>query len=186
MLSKPSQQLTDDHLALDELMGQLQTALQSGDVNTAHTLIDLFWAKLAVHIRAEHLQLFPIVLDCVSHAKSTQTFAPTLDEARSTIEVLRADHDFFMTELARVIGILRVVSLGDEFEGTHDEALNEVRQTMTDVKNRLVIHNQLEEHQIYAWTKTILNDQEQTELANRINIEIGNRPQRFSSNEWTT
>jgi len=186
MLSPPSRQLTNDHLALDKLLAQLHTTLQSGDVKASHNLLDLFWAKLAVHIRAEHLQLFPVVLDCLSHTANSQALAPTLYEARSTIEVLRADHDFFMTELARVIGILRIVSLGDENQETQDEALNAVRQAMTDVANRLVIHNQLEEHKVYAWTTTILNDQERTELANRIDIEIGNRPPRFSVNDWTT
>jgi len=184
MLFQASRQLTDDHVALDQLLGQLQTALHSADVKTTHTLLDLFWAKLAVHIRSEHLQLFPTVIERLSENPSA--VSPTLDEALSTIEELRADHDFFMKELARVVVILRIVSLGQKDQPTIDDALNTVRGAMSAVENRLVIHNQLEEKKVYAWATTILNDQEQTELANRISIQLGNRPARFSPNEWTT
>jgi hypothetical protein len=63
--------------------------------------------------------------------------------------------------------------------------MNTVRSVMIEVENRLVIHNQFEENEIYAWTTTILNGREQTELANRISIELANRPPRFSLDEWT-
>lgn len=59
MLSQASQRLADDHGALDEVLSQLWKALDTGDVLVSHDKLDLFWARLAVHIRAEHLHLFP-------------------------------------------------------------------------------------------------------------------------------
>jgi len=185
-LSQARQRLTDDHVALDQLLGQVQTALHSGDVEAIHTRLDLFWAKLAVHIRVEHLQLFPLVMDRMSQTSEARTFLPALNEALSTIDDLRADHDFFMTELARAINILRAVSHKNEDQAIIDQAINTVSGSLIEVEKRLVNHNQLEEEKVYAWTTTILNEQEQTELANRISIELTNRPQRFSLNEWTT
>jgi len=184
MLSQASQRLVDDHVALDQLLAQLKSALHAGDVEATHTRLDLFWARLAVHIRAEHLQLFPAIIDRLTHTSSAQTFVPTLSEARSTIENLQADHDFFMHELTKAIGILRPLSAGDR--ATVDKGMNTVRSLMNEVEKRLMIHNHLEENKIYAWTTTILSDPEQTELADRINTELANRPPRFSLNAWTT
>jgi hemerythrin superfamily protein len=183
-LSQPSQQLTDDHASLDQLLKQLQAALQASDVETSHTRLDLFWARLAVHIRAEHLQLFPVVLDCMIHTSDAQTFLPALNEALSAVDDLREDHDFFMHELARAMAIIRTLSLEDQ--ATIEREMNTVRSMMVELEKRLVAHNQLEEDKVYAWITTILNDQEQTELADRLRIELANRPPRFSPNEWTT
>jgi Hemerythrin HHE cation binding domain. len=184
MTKEASRRLANDHLALDQLLGQLKSALHAGDVEASHSRLDLFWARLAVHIRAEHLQLFPAVIDHLTHPSSAQTLAPTLSEAQSTIENLREDHDFFMHELAKAIGILRPLSPGDR--ATVDKGMNTVRSLMNEVEKRLMIHNHLEENKIYVWTTTILNSREQTELANRINTELANRPPRFSPNAWTT
>jgi len=46
MLSQASQRLVDDHAALDDLLGQLWAALESGDVACSHAKLDLFWARL--------------------------------------------------------------------------------------------------------------------------------------------
>jgi hypothetical protein len=59
MVLKASERLAGDHVALDRLLKQLQATLNNGDVNACYASLDLFWAKLAVHIRAEHLHLFP-------------------------------------------------------------------------------------------------------------------------------
>ena len=58
--------------------------------------------------------------------------------------------------------------------------MNSVRNAMNEIEKRLIIHNELEENKIYVWTTTIFNNQEQTELTNRINIELAYRPPRFS------
>jgi hypothetical protein len=183
-LTKAIGLLTDDHVALDELLRQLKSALCAGDIEASHKWLDTFWARLAVHIRAEHLQLFPAVIDRLSNSSRAQPCCPTLNEARSTIAELRSGHDFFMHELGRAIKILRAQS-NDDSEAI-DQAMNTVRDAIIEIGNRLVVHNQLEETKIYAWTTTILNSREQTDLATRIRIELANRPPRFALDEWTT
>lgn len=161
------QRLADDHDAVDEVLTQLLTALDNKDVQTSHTRLDLLWARLAVHIRAEHLHLFPAV-------------ASRMTEAQPVIDRLRADHDFFMHELAQAIGILRELP-----KTTSDEAkLAAVAGAVREIKRRLAIHNELEEHQIYRWSSTMLTEQEQSELLTRINAELENHPPRFSAKAW--
>jgi hypothetical protein len=184
MQSKARRLLADDHIALDKLQGELKSALRAGDIEATHLRLDMFWSRLAVHIRAEHLQLFPAVIDALTISSRSQTFGLTLTEARSTIEKLRSDHDFFMNELGQAIKILRALSHEDH--ETLDHGMNSVRSTMIEIEKRFVIHNELEETKIYAWTTTILNSQEQTDLATRIGIELANRPPRFALDEWTT
>ena len=183
-LSKARRVLADDHVALDKLQGQLKSALRVGDIEATISRLDMFWSRLAVHIRAEHRQLFPAVIDALTVSSRSQTFAPTLTEARSTIEKLRSDHDFFMHELGQAFKILRALSYEDR--ETFDRGMNSVRSTMIEIEKRFVIHNQLEETKIYAWTTTILDTQEQTDLATRIRIELANGPPRFALDEWTT
>ena len=86
--------LSDDHEAVGEIFDQLLTALKDRNPALSLAKLDLLWARLGVHIRAEHLHLFPAVIT-------------RLDEAQSVVDGLRSDHDFFMREFARAIGILR-------------------------------------------------------------------------------
>jgi hypothetical protein len=105
-------------------------------------------------------------------------------EAPTMIEKLRDDHDFFMRELARAIGILR--ELPKRITRASDEAkLNAVGDTVREVEKRLATHNEIEENQIYRWSSTMLTEPEQLELLARINIELENRPSRFSEEAWT-
>ena len=184
MPTEATKPLAHDHAALDEVLNQLQTALERGDVAASHSKLDLFWARLAVHVRAEHLHLFPAIIDGSSCPSGEQTLAFTLSEAQSTVERLRADHDFFMHQLAQAIGILR-----DLLKATNRNAIDEgtrtVRDAVLEIEKRLVIHNELEENKIYRWATTILDEQEQTDLANRIHAELANRPPRFSLNAWS-
>lgn len=159
--SEAREQLLDDHHAVSEVLRELLTALDNNDVQTSYSKLDLLWARLAVHIRAEHLHLFPTVMN-------------RLIEAQSVVEKLRADHDFFMRELARAVGVLR------EFP----EQLANVRDTVREIEKRLATHNEIEENQIYHWASTILTEPEQTDLAARINAELENRPPRFSAEAW--
>ena len=155
--------LSDDHHAVSEVLEQLLAALENKDVQTSHSRLDLLWARLAVHIRAEHLHLFPAVTDRVA-------------EAQAIVKSLRADHDFFMHELARAIGILR--------ELPDTTKLAAVADTVRQVEERLATHNEIEENQIYRWSSTILSESEQAELLARINAELENRPPRFSEQAW--
>ena len=156
---------------MSEVLKQLLTALNNRDVEASHSKLDLLWARLAVHIRAEHLHLFP-------------TVTSRLTKAQSTVEKLRIDHDFFMRELARAIGVLR--ELPKQITNTSDEAkLTAVRDTVREIETRLATHNETEENQIYRWAGTVLTEPEQMDLAKRINAELENRPPRFSEEAWT-
>jgi hemerythrin superfamily protein len=162
--------LSHDHHAVGEVIEQLLTALENKDVETSYSRLDLLWARLAVHIRAEHLHLFPAVTDHLS-------------EAPLIIKNLRADHDFFMHELARAIGILRELPQST-VTADNETQLAVVAQTVREVEERLATHNEIEENQIYRWSGTILNESEQLELLARINAELENRPPRFSNEAW--
>ena len=170
MGSRTRKQLTDDHEAVHEVLAQLVTALQNKDVKASYIKLDLLWARLAVHIRAEHLHLFPAVTSRVS-------------EAQTVVERLREDHDFFMRELARAVGILRETPRPlDSSEG--EAGLSSVLDVVLAVEKRLADHNDIEEKQVYHWAATILTETEQIELAARINAELEHRPSRFSVEVW--
>jgi hemerythrin-like domain-containing protein len=169
-VSQARQRLSDDHHAVSEVLKQLRTALDNKDVATSYSRLDLLWARLAVHIRAEHLHLFPAV-------------ASEFSEAQSIIAKLRGDHDFFMRELARAIAILRELSRLDS--PASEAGVSSVLDIVLAVENRLAIHNEVEENQIYRWASTILTEPEQMDLATRINAELENRPPRFSEKAWT-
>ena len=159
--------LSDDHHAVSEVLEQLLAALKDKDVKTSHSKLDLLWARLAVHIRAEHLHLFPAVTDRVA-------------EAQAIVKSLRADHDFFMHELARAIGVLRELPRTTD----NETKLAAVASTVREVKERLATHNEIEENQIYRWSSTLLSESEQLELLARINAELENPPPRFSKEAW--
>ena len=164
------QLLSDDHDAVHEVLQQLLTAFSNKDVQTSHAKLDLLWARLGVHIRAEHLHLFPAI-------------ASEFSEAQSIIDNLRADHDFFMHELAQAIGILR--ELPTLLASESDEAKwAAVGDTVREIEKRLATHNEIEENQIYHLASTILSEPAQMELSARINAELEHRPSRFSAEAW--
>ena len=170
MLSPADKRLADDHAALGEVLKRLQTALNSRDSKAAHAKLDLFWARLAVHIRAEHLHLFPAI---TQHARTT-----AVDQA---VAQLRADHDFFMHELARAMAIMRDL-LNTTDASTLSGGLKTVRDAVSEVEKRLVVHNELEENEIYRLTN-VLSEQDQAELSLKISKELANQPPRFSVTE---
>ena len=181
MASSVHQQLSDDHRAVHEVLERLRDTLHSNDIDESYRQLDLFWARLAVHIRAEHLHLFPAVLNRL--ASSSASAAPELSEAQRVVDHLRSDHDFFMRELARAIGVLR--ELPRPITSPEDEArFSSVLDVVSEVEKRLENHNDIEENQIYRWAGNILTEPEQTDLATRINAELQNRPSRFSVEAW--
>src|SRR5688500_16123465 len=98
--------LESDHADLDGLLIDLQHLLADDDLHRTYAALDLFWARLAIHIRAEHLRLFPALL-------SIRTSAAELDEL---IRPLREDHDFFMAELGSLMKAFRSASKNDTAE----------------------------------------------------------------------
>jgi hypothetical protein len=181
MVSQARQRLSDDHEIASKVLKQLLTALDNKDVDTSYSKLDLLWARLAVHIRAEHLYLFPAVTNRL--AKSRDGTLPHLSAALAIVENLRADHDFFMRELARGMGILR--ELPQRIVTARNEAkLTAVGDIVRDIEKRLATHNEIEENQIYRWSSTILTKPEQLMLLGLINTELEKRPPRFSEDAW--
>lgn len=170
-MSQARQRLSDDHHSVGEVLNQLLTALDNKDIKTSHSRLDLLWARLAVHIRAEHLHLFPAI-------------ASRTSEAQPLIERLRLDHDFFMRELARAISILREL-LQRTTTANEQLKLAAVADAIREVEKRLITHDEIEENQIYLWSSTMLTESQQAELLARINAELDNRPPRFSEETWS-
>jgi hemerythrin superfamily protein len=183
MLSKASWRLAGDHDAIDQVLKELKAALETGDVETSHAKLDLFWARLAVHIRAEHLHLFPAIVTGTRERTSDHASGPLLCEAMAAVDQLRNDHNFFMHELADAIQAIR--KLGKFSDKRIDlEGLNTVQNIVGEIERRLLNHNQLEEQQVYRWAGVVLSEQRQAELATRIERELANRPPRFSAETW--
>ena len=156
--------LSDDHRAVAEILKQLLAALRNNDVQASYAKLDLMWARLAVHIRAEHLHLFPAVIN---------SSAPN---AESIVEQLRADHDFFMRELADAVNLLRAQP--------DTTSLASILTVIEEVDNRLSTHNAIEETKIYHWANTLLPEPQQKALAAQMKAELENRPSRFSRKAW--
>ena len=163
-----------DHEALGELLEDLLVALGQGNATVAFARLDLFWARLAMHIRGEHLHLFPAILTAVEDvAQRRADNPPTLPDALEAITQLHRDHDFFMHELAAAIKIMRT-------EADNTIALESVQQMISTVRDRLELHNRLEEDMVYRWPAKLLEPEEQTALAAQIHGELENLPPRFS------
>jgi hemerythrin superfamily protein len=177
------EQLIADHLSLDKLLQQLQLALANNELDDSRTKLDLFWARLAVHIRAEHLHLFPMVLNSLRSERPAPPSVPTPEEAQAVIVTLQNDHDFFMSELARGVKIIR--GLPAAAVSSRIEALPEIAHKVNLVAERLLAHNDMEENQIYRWASIVLTVEEQAELAQRISAELKNRPPRFITQAWS-
>jgi iron-sulfur cluster repair protein YtfE (RIC family) len=162
-----------DHVELDELLAELIDAIyrdQPDGVSTYRKL-DLFWARLAVHIRAEHLVVFPAVLDIGKGPGKEH------DDIENILQELRDDHDFFIKELARAVKAMRLVP---DF-GNESETFEVVRDLVSQVKRRLERHNQIEEEMIYPLAAE--TDAEHAQLMIRDNAlkELENLPRRFQT-----
>ena len=182
MLSQATTLLADDHSAVDKLLLSVRAALEAQDASRSHAALDLFWARLAVHIRAEHLHLFPAVLQRIINNQNALA-EPSLAHVKLIIEELRDDHDFFMHELARGVSSARdLIVIKDELE-VH-AGLNRISQMIDEVEGRLRGHNEIEEETIYRWVAAVLDVEEQAQLAAKIQKELTNRPPRFTTNGW--
>ena len=178
MNSKSDEQLIHDHAELGDLLSQLDAALEAKDVARTHATLDLFWARLAMHIRAEHLHLFPTISRVASRSRRNgddQTLPP--HEPDNTIAILHDDHDFFMRELSQAVAITR--SLMGNSGSNIAAQLEEVNKRIAAVRDRLVQHNEIEENGIYVWSSKLLNEDERSVLASQVQKELKNLPPRF-------
>jgi len=174
-----SERLAHDHAELNSLLSQLWLALESGEVQQIHSRLDLFWARLAIHIRAEHLQLFPAILRSLREKLKDTSPAPALGAVENSIKELSLDHDFFMHELAGAIKTVRDLAQITNRQFV-DKQLEKLRTRIAAIEERLSAHNRLEEEEIYLWTGNLLSNAEQSELAARLREELVKMPPRFA------
>lgn len=154
--------LSGDHSEVDELFAVAFAALDRGE--DAFAPIDLLWARLAVHIRAEHLHLFATLSTIAERDGDTDLL--------TTLSALRKDHDHFMTTLASLVSDLRQGKVSD------------VRDRLTDVAARLAQHNAVEENDVYPLVENLLEEGDRRDLYSRILAELENAPPRFSDTLW--
>jgi len=170
--------LADDHEALDKLLSALVAALDKRDEPAAFARLDLFWARLAMHIRGEHLHLFPAIFRALEGDTARPADQPpAIAEAHAAIAQLRADHDFFMHELAGAIKVMR--DRRTTAGGGSTNEIESVRQMIATLRHRLETHNKLEEELVYRWPAKLLKPEAQAALGLQIRDELKNLPQRF-------
>src|SRR5215207_2280696 len=151
--------LVGDHAEVDALFGDLWRKFDRGGAREVFDRLDYLWARLAVHIRAEHLHLFPALLAAsVGSQGEGADDAPAPGEVRTAVEHLREDHDFFMRELAGAVNAARELAAQD---GPPDrERLLHIRGRALAVAERLAEHNRTEEQQVYLWPVALLTESE--------------------------
>ena len=175
-----SEMMKQDHEQLWELLGDLQTALGTGNRVKAFELLDLFWARLAVHIRAEHLCLFPAILNAPPESFRKAAGVPALNEVEAAIDKLRGDHNFFMHQLSEAVKRFRPVLSQSEHPERSANTLEDIRTRVLAVAERLNAHDALEEKQVYRWPAKILSPPELERLFASLRRELENLPPRFA------
>ena len=148
-----------DHREIDALYADAVAALESGNSAAALEGVDILWARLAVHIRAEHLHLFPALNQSPGAAE--------------VIRRLREDHNVFMNKLADSMKLLRTSG-----ETSHTD-MSEPLEIVRSLGPMLADHNRVEEETVYVDTGD-LSGAEQDELTAAIEKELTNLPPRFS------
>ena len=168
--------LEHDHESLDQLLTKLDQELAAPAEDRAFELLDLFWARLAVHIRAEHLHLFPALVNAASQFSGDDSL-PSFAEVEEMIAELRSGHDFFMKELADMMKNARDIR---EQHASFDEDGRRLRERLSAIRTRLRVHNQLEEEHVYVWPTRVLDQQTLAALLSNLRHELENLPPRFA------
>ncbi len=152
-------------------------ALGRGDRRQTFLTLDHFWARLAVHIRAEHLHLFPALLQRSRDSKSQCGITDVESRLPDNISMLRSDHDFFVKEIGKDVNLLRA----DEKEKRENVDLGEIRKNLMIIAGRLGVHNTLEEIDVYPLAPALLTAEEIAELEVSMSRELAKLPQRFGN-----
>lgn len=161
-MTDAEQLLESDHREIDVLLEKCFDAVSRSDRERTLEAVDMVWARLAVHIRAEHLRLFPLI-EGLAGAEQ--------------LEKLHADHEMFMHQLARAMKVVR--------GAPDDETWIAVRASLDAVAERLAQHNDLEEKLIYPAIDQ-LDSIVATTLSNELRRELRNMPPRlFASGNAT-
>src|SRR5829696_1603912 len=170
--------LVDDHAEVDALFRDLWREFDGGVARGVFEKLDYLWARLAVHIRAEHLHLFPALLAASERRRNEEVDdAPATGEVRLAVERLREDHDFFMRELAGAVNAARELAAQDV--PPDHERLLQIRGRAAAVAERLVEHNRVEEQQVYLWADSLIGRAELDTVRAGVRREIENLPPRF-------
>jgi iron-sulfur cluster repair protein YtfE (RIC family) len=169
--------LKDDHQKLAELLERLQTALQDGSEGWFE-LLDRFWALLAMHIRAEHLCLFPSILQA-DRGLFGGGGMPSIEVVERAIARLKSDHNFFMDELAEAVKTSRELLAKPPEEQIAPDKFDSIKTRVSAVALRLESHNVLEEEQVYIWPQQILGPNDLDDLNMAMKRELENFPSRI-------
>ncbi len=167
--------LSADHEELGRLLDRAFMSLERADGPNALASIDLFWARLAMHIRAEHLHLFPVLLRSNYSTENEQkddNSSP--NSVTNIIEQLRSDHNWFMNELASLIKQMRLFVFSER-----SDAIAAIDRLET-FRERLTIHDEIEEAEVYPLVEQILEPAEVLALNMRIKKELEKFPLRFA------
>jgi hemerythrin-like domain-containing protein len=158
--------LEADHDFIDEILNGAFEAIEAGDGERLFACADMFWARLGMHIRAEHLYLFPALENASAAPKDTSG----KEEVAEVLSRLRDDHNFFMRGMIQVMKALRKNSADAD----------SVAEILKNIAERLAEHNELEESRVYRWADEVLNKKDRAALEERMLREITNLPPRFS------
>ncbi len=144
--------LENDHREINDLFGRAMQALDGGRPSTAHNRLDLFWMRLAVHIRAEHKALFPRFE--ALRSRPDHPAAGRGKEFETTVQSLRREHDEFMLTLSESVATLKKVRRGADAKEVAAK-ISAVKDRLTGLSERLSRHNIEEESTVYplidAW-----------------------------------
>jgi hemerythrin-like domain-containing protein len=170
--------LSSDHLEIDSVLDELFAALEKGDAAEVYQKLDFFWARLAVHIRAEHLHLFPAILEAVQEdgPNPADDLNVSATFVRDTIGQLKIDHNFFMRELGELIK--QMLAMREDRWRDERGKLKELRERINLLRARLEHHNELEEIYVYSWAEK-LDLPDAPGLRSKIQNELENLPPRF-------
>ena|SRR5688572_24309031 len=173
--------LAADHAELDALLKEIFAELESGDAGRVYQSLDFFWARLAMHIRAEHLHLFPALLRAFDSPQVEEKRGLSLKIIKSKIAQLKSDHDFFMRKLSAAIKQIR--ELQGINQSDNSPPLSSVREKIFAVRRRLELHNEIEESEVYRWAETLFDAAERVDLNERMRKELENLPPRFDKSK---
>ncbi|MEO5859937.1 MAG: hemerythrin domain-containing protein [Pyrinomonadaceae bacterium] len=176
MIGTPNTQmddlLTHDHSEIDTMVDNVVGMFSSGEPGPIYQAIDLIWARLAIHIRAEHLHLFPTLTDASRFLNATEAHS-----IENRIEELRKDHNFFMREMIGTIKTMRqIVANPDSSELSR---LGDVKQRIGGLRRRLIMHNGKEESEIYPLADRLLSPEAAAMLRTKMRSELDNLPPRL-------
>lgn len=173
------QPLQNDHHDLDILLADAFSEIDTGDLTSTFDHLDLFWARLAVHIRAEHLHLFPVIIETFPSAGTAAMISDEFGSPDAAIRRLRDDHNFFMRRLGHAVRTLREHASESTTASIPPDMLSGIRSDLDAIAARLLEHNRIEEEYIYPLAEKLLGEDQFANLCREIRKELANLPSRF-------